>query len=375
MNKNIFVGAGAVFAMFFGSGNIVLPLQLGQSLGEDWFMSFVGFCVAGVLIPLSGLIASVLLNGDANDFFSPINKKVAIILQIIILSVNGPFGIVPRCESVAYGGIKGMSDNIPNYIFSAIFCMIVCALITRKEKIMPIISKILSPIKLTCLTVVVFLGCLMMPCSVIPTSFSAHSFMQGVTYGYLTMDLCGAIFFASMVLMYLKTSEKSNENNEANSQKKTIENGIKISLLSGALLSVVYLGFFMLSVGYRDHTAGISGEDLLPSIIQIALGSFSKYLICTTVTVACITTAVAYLSIWIFFVSNLLKNVCFFSYNRCVYIGAFITYVVSLLGFQKIINLMMPIVNIIYPFLIALTIYNIVRALSAQKEKAEDICL
>ena len=212
MNKNIILGGCAVFAMFFGSGNIVLPLQLGQKLGSDWLMAFFGFCISGVAVPLLGLIAVVLLNGDSDKFFSPLKKWPSLALQLIVLSLNGPFGIVPRCSSVALGALNGCTKGISPYVFSAVFCLVVGLLIITKDRIMPIICKFLTPVKLICLISVVLIGIILAPCDITPKTFSLDSGIDGGLYGYLTMDLGGAIYFAALAMGYLRLTGTESKN-------------------------------------------------------------------------------------------------------------------------------------------------------------------
>lgn len=352
--KNIVIGAGAVFAMFFGSGNIVLPLQLGQELGGDWFLAFLGFSFSGVFIPLLGLIAVVLLDGKSEKFFSPLPKKIAFLLQFLVLSLNGPFGIVPRCATVAFGGILPFFEHASIKIFSGVFCLVVALLIMTKDRIMPIISRVLTPIKLSCLTIVVILGIVAAPCDMSMTAFSLSSLMKGGLYGYLTMDLGGAIYFASMIMGYLSVIEKTNK-------KELLKNGLKISFLSALILMTMYFSFFMLSVGYKDYIVGVPGEQILPTIIAFSLGKFSNYLICATIIIACVTTAVAFLSVWVIFISKYASE-WGIGYKAVVILGIFITYAVSLFGYQCILDTMIPILKLIYPLLIALAIVHVCRA-------------
>ena len=360
MNKNIILGGCAVFAMFFGSGNIVLPLQLGQKLGPDWFMAFLGFCISGVVVPLLGLIAVVLLNGNSEKFFSPLKKWGSFFLQLIVLSLNGPFGIVPRCSSIALGALNGCTNGINPHIFSALFCIIVGLLIITKDRIMPIICKVLTPIKLICLISVVLIGIILAPCDVTPKTLSLSSGIDGGLYGYLTMDLGGAIYFAALAIGYLKLTGTESKN-------ELLKNGLKVSYISATLLTVMYLGFFMLGVGYRDMIIGVKAEDIFPTIINLSLGGISTYVICITVIIACITTAVAFLSAWVIFIAKKIERFGL-DYKIAVFIGSLLTYCISLIGFHGIVQFMSPILNIIYPILIALTIINI-RKVIAEKKK------
>ncbi len=70
MNRNIVLAGFAIFAMFFGSGNIVFPLTLGRISGDVWVYAMVGFFFTAVIVPFLGLISIVLLKGSSRQFFN-----------------------------------------------------------------------------------------------------------------------------------------------------------------------------------------------------------------------------------------------------------------------------------------------------------------
>jgi len=48
----------ALFAMFFGAGNIVFPLYLGANAGQNIGHALFGFLLAGVGMPFLGLLST-----------------------------------------------------------------------------------------------------------------------------------------------------------------------------------------------------------------------------------------------------------------------------------------------------------------------------
>ena len=67
-NVHIFMSGASMCAMFFGSGNIVLPLIIGQECADNWFWPYMGFVIGAVLIPIVGLIAISLRGGYSEKF-------------------------------------------------------------------------------------------------------------------------------------------------------------------------------------------------------------------------------------------------------------------------------------------------------------------
>ena len=60
----------AMFAMFFGAGNIMFPIALGLESGGSSLWAILGLIVSGILIPFVGIIVMSFFDGDYNRFFS-----------------------------------------------------------------------------------------------------------------------------------------------------------------------------------------------------------------------------------------------------------------------------------------------------------------
>ena len=52
-NKDIIIVGFALFAMFFGAGNLLFPPFLGLITGNSWLNGFTGFILADVGLSLS----------------------------------------------------------------------------------------------------------------------------------------------------------------------------------------------------------------------------------------------------------------------------------------------------------------------------------
>ena len=56
MRQKILV-AGTLFGMFFGAGNLIFPVHLGQIAGANVIPAMVGFIITAVGIPILGVAA------------------------------------------------------------------------------------------------------------------------------------------------------------------------------------------------------------------------------------------------------------------------------------------------------------------------------
>ena len=50
--KHSIVIGFALFAMFFGAGNLIFPPALGKAAGDAFLSSIIGFLITGVGLPL-----------------------------------------------------------------------------------------------------------------------------------------------------------------------------------------------------------------------------------------------------------------------------------------------------------------------------------
>ena len=59
--KKIWITAFAMFSMFFGGGNFILPPLLGARAVDQWLIVAAGFGISAVVIPLLGVLAQAKL--------------------------------------------------------------------------------------------------------------------------------------------------------------------------------------------------------------------------------------------------------------------------------------------------------------------------
>lgn len=363
MLREILVSGGAIFAMFFGAGNMVFPVILGQQWGPYWVSAISGFSLTGIFVPLLGLISIVLLRGNSDKFFGCLGIKLSILMQACIMIIEGPFGIVPRAITVGFGGIKSICPAFNPTIYFFICSVIIWFLTIRRDRIVPIIGKILTPIKLSLLIFLIIFGLYgASHIGVTELTFSSTAFWEGTSYGYQTYDLPAAIYFAAMVIGYFYESNKSQ------SKKDLLIHGMLSCLLCAFLLGIMYFAFGYISANYSAIINGLPKEDMLPILVKISIGNFSYYLFGAIIFIACITTAVAATSIWSTFIDNLFPDSKLVTHERVVVCSVIIAFLIANLGFDAIVDKMSSVLIILYPILILLTVYNIYRSLVSRED-------
>jgi len=70
--REVWITSFALFALFFGAGNLILPPFLGANSGEQWGLVFLGFIVTAVFIPILGILAHAKVQGTMYDLSSKV---------------------------------------------------------------------------------------------------------------------------------------------------------------------------------------------------------------------------------------------------------------------------------------------------------------
>jgi len=355
MNKDkryIFTYGFAIFAMFFGSGNLVFPLEIGYMSSGNWLYGFTGLFVTGILLPFLGLFVIKLYKGSYTNFFAQSGVVAKFILPLFTLSLLGSFAVVPRCIVVAHGGINFLNQNISLFSFSLLFSIITYFFCLREKMMINVLGKIMSPIMVLLLVVLIVAGVLVSPDT---GQFLGmrESFENGFTTGYQTMDLFAAFFFSSLVYKQLQEAIP-----QGASDREIFKYSIKPAILGSIMLGLIYLGLVYLGAHFRHVVDLKTPELMLPQISHHLLGNYSTIFIAIAMVFSCFTTAVALNNIYAKYLCDLLK----LKESRFPLMLLFttaISFVISLLNFRGIAAFLAPVLEASYPGLIALTILSI----------------
>lgn len=349
--KSILIYGFAIFAMFFGSGNLVFPLQIGHAAGDNWLLGFAGLLLTGILLPLMGLFVIKLYQGNYKAFFSEAGKFAGVVLPLIMLSLLGSFGVVPRCITVAYGSFSYLMPNIHLAPFSIIFCTITFFFCLNDKIMIKILGKWMSPILLVTLIILIVIAAINAP---LPTNTvqANLAFMNGFTTGYQTMDLFAAFFFSALIFTQIQQQLPKATNREI------LLFAIKPSILGASLLALIYLGFVFLGSHYSSLLNNTAPELMLPSIAARVMGNYATLFIGIAMFFSCLTTAVALNNLYARYLCSMLK-LKDDKFYLLLLATTGMSFIISLLDFKGIAAFLAPILEITYPGVIALTVMTI----------------
>lgn len=354
LQKVVLTAGLAMFSMFFGSGNLVFPLMVGTQAMDKMGYAMLGLLITGVIVPFLGLIGVILYAGNKAKYFAAIGKKPAFILMFIILAMLGPFGAIPRCIMVAYGGISLFAPHFPCWLFSALFCLTTLGFLWNPNRIIPIIGLYLTPLFLIGI-IIISIGGLFFSDMIIPIGqlSGREAFGIGLTGGYQTMDLLTAFFFAATTITYLKKSVSSRNTN------KLFKMSLIASLIGIGSVGIIYMGFVALGAKHAGALMLVHPEQMLATIAGNVLGPIAIPMVAFIIVIACLTTAVI---LGVLFAEFIQEDISQERLGRrqAVIVTLGISCLISLIGFDSLRLLMGNVLEVAYPALIVLTIANIV---------------
>lgn len=346
----------ATFSMFFGAGNVVFPLGIGQYAQDKNIFSILGLLVTAVGVPLLGLISMTLFHGDYKKFFQRIGEVPGFLFALFLMIIIGPFGASPRTVALSHATFDFFFPGMSLPLFSFISCCIIFLFSIRPSKIVDILGKVLTPFLLVSLVIIIAIGLYSAPEAIMVNDHTAWTvFLKGLYEGYQTMDLLATPFFASIIIVCLKQYLDPEEHQN---HKRIIFLALKASIIAAVLLAAIYIGFSFVAAYHSEILSNVKQEQMISFIAQKTLGSYGGLVTCVAVALACLTTAIALSSV---FAEYLRKDVLNekISYTFSLILTMIATFFVSTLNFTGIVSLLTPVLQILYPVLIALCVINI----------------
>ena len=350
-SKDIIIVGFALFAMFFGAGNLLFPPFLGLETGDKWITGFTGFILADVGLSLLAILAIAKYNGDIGKIFDRAGHKLSFIISCSIMICIGPLLAIPRTGATTFEmGVQPIFSNFNPILFSVIFFGMTLLLTIRPSKVVDIIGGYLTPALLIALLAMITLG-IVNPLGDIQPSSIDGVFSEGVFQGYQTLDVLGAVSLGAVVITSITNKGYKNT-------KEIASITFKSGLVAALGLLVVYGGLTYLGATVSEiFDTEVSQASLIVSITEMLLGFKGKAVLGIIVMLACLTTAIGLTSATAQYFSRISNNKL--KYEVVVIIVCLFSMVVSNFGVDTIIKFSAPILSLVYPPTIVLIVYSL----------------
>ena len=197
--ENIIV-ASMLFCMFFGAGNLIFPVFMGQNAGAASWAAIIGFCLTGVGLPLLGVVAMGMSRSEnLLEMSGLVGRGYGYFFTTLLYLCIGPLFAIPRTATVSFSvGVMPMIDpdkaGLILLIFTAIFFGIVLFFSLRPSGILTWVGKLLNPIFLVFLAILAVTALINPMASMYDSAplgnYETMSFFQGFLDGYfIIVDL------------------------------------------------------------------------------------------------------------------------------------------------------------------------------------------
>ncbi|MBR1844872.1 MAG: branched-chain amino acid transport system II carrier protein [Lachnospiraceae bacterium] len=355
LKESIIVGS-MLFGMFFGAGNLIFPVHMGQLAGANVWPAIIGFILTGVGIPLLGVACLGISKKDSLfDLAGLVGDKYRYFLTIVLYLTIGPFFAIPRCASTSFTiGMLPLingSETVPRLIFTFVFFAIVLFFSLRPSGIMKWVGQYINPIFLIFLVILIVVA-FINPLGDI-TSYAGdaaygngNAFFKGFLEGYGTMDAIASLAFGITVIRVVRDLGIKNETDVA-------VNTIKAGAIGCAVMAVIYaLTTLMGTMSLGKFEVSSNGGVALSEITQHYFGRFGIYFLLATVTLACLKTALSLVISCSEMFHTMFPN--FISEKTWAIIFTVFSFVVSNFGLDAIITWAVPVLMFLYPLTISI---------------------
>lgn len=358
-----------LFGLFFGAGNLIFPVSMGQLAGKNTIPAMIGFIITGVGLPFLGVMAIGFSKSTGlYDLASKVSPKFAAFFTVALYLTIGPFFALPRTATVSFeiGLTPFISEkwwSLGLLIFTAAFFLLAWLFALRPSKIMLWIGKVLNPLFLLFLSVLI-INAFISPMGTINTgvpqgNYVAQSFMTGFLEGYNTMDILASLAFGIIVVQAIK-------NLGVNSPQKIAIDTLKSGVVTIILMSIIYGSLALIgAMSLGKLNIAENGGQALTQIANYYFGSFGTILLAIIVTLACLKTAIGLITACSETFHQLFPKV---SYLNFVHLFSLTGALIANVGLSSIIEFSIPVLMFLYPLAIVLIVLAFIAPLFKNKQ-------
>ena len=348
-SKDIWQNGLALFALFFGAGNLMLPPALGVNSGAQWYWVVFGFIITGVVIPILGIFAHANVQGTLYDLGKKVSPWFSHLFCVIIylIAITLPS---PRTASFTYEMTIAPFFEIDSWVCSLVYFGLVFLFVMNRSKILSIIGKFLTPIIVLILLFILF-KTFFDTSENLPDKLVKNPFSLGFIEGYQTFDAIGGVVVGAVIVITLNLKGFTSYH----AKKQLI---FKSGLIAGIGLLMIYTGLIFCGAHFSNAISeGTSRPDILSQISNLTLGNLGASFLSVLVALACFTTAVGIVTGASDYAKSLFND-SRQAYVITAFIGCVLGVILGSYSVRFIIDIAVPVLMLIYPVTIVLILLN-----------------
>ena len=350
-----------LFGLFFGAGNLIFPIHLGQISGSNWLPAAIGFLLSAVCLPLLSILAISMTRSDSMYHLArPVGKGFALFFLICTHASLGLLIASPRTATVSFEiGIKpfiasGM-QHTALIIYSLIFFTITYFLSRNQSKMTSYVGKILNPF-LILLLVAVFATAFIIKGdgatlgTIGKMNAGGSNMINGFLQGYNTMDALAGLGFGVTIVTALSFFGITG----TNERSKSVAKIGSISMGLEAIIYALLIALGAISTTFTKTTA--NGGPAFSAIMNHYTGIIGTSMLAAMAILACLTTSIGLVTSFSQDLGKRFPKIGFKRFLPFTCIGGFL---ISNFGLNEIIALSTPILMLLYPLAIGLILLGV----------------
>ncbi|WP_117148796.1 MULTISPECIES: branched-chain amino acid transport system II carrier protein [Paraliobacillus] len=357
-----------LFGMYFGAGNLIFPIQLGQLAGTNFWPALIGFLVTTIGLPFMGILAIGLSGSNGlRDLASRVHPIFGLTFSLLLYLTIGPFFAIPRTASVPFvvgfePFINPAQASLWLAIFSFLFFIMVYYFSLNPAKIADYIGKYLTPAFL------LFLFLLLIVAILKPMGnfgdpigdYKEFAFMTGFKEGYNTMDALGSLAFGIVVIHAIRRRGITDTKEIASATWKS--GFFAMGLMTVIYGLIAYTGASSISVIGTLENGGL----IFAKVAQHYFGPFGAILFAIIIVLACLKTSIGLITACSEFFHETYSKI---SYKTFVLVLCLVSFIIANFGLNNIIQFAVPVLMFLYPLAIVLILLGLFSSFFANKKE------
>lgn len=354
-SRDVLIIGFALFAVFFGAGNLVFPPTIGMMAGQDWIPAVAGLTLTGIALPILAVVAVGKAEGDFEAMTKPVAPWFFNVFWYFATFLAACI-TVPRIGGVAnevgFGGIIGGGTNkVMTFLFLIAFFAVVYYFTCDKSNIVDKIGKILTPVLLIILLIIIISG-FVKPIGA-PAESSDNAFSMAFLEAYNIGDMVTGLLCASIFIASIKDKGYGNH-------KETFSMTVKAAVIAFLGLFVVYGGLCFIGASANGTlSAELDQTSLLVAAVELLMGrpGLVAFSLCTIV--ACLSTAIGIVAVVADFINIRTKGKV--PFKVAVLAICILDVLLASGGVAFLINMAAPIFLLLYPVSIVLVLNTLAK--------------
>ena len=358
-----------LFSMFFGAGNLILPPLLGLQAGPDAPAAMAGFLVAGIGLPVLGIIA-VALSGTIRELADRVHPLFSRVFVAAVYLAIGPFLAIPRTSSTAFEMLAPLLPEAADVAgaqvaFSVAFFVVAYVLALHPGHLTRLLGRVTGP-ALVALIVAVTVSSIVAPtgsAAAVQPPYDAAPLAQGFLTGYQTMDLLASLTFGIVIAENIRSLGVT----DAAGLTREIS---KAGLLMAVLMGLIYCGFAYVGLTMGSVLPGATnGAAILTASATMHFGVIGTVVVAAIFLLACLNVCIGLISCCgTYFAEQIPALRASVPYRWVALAFAAFSAVVSNFGLDAILTFSVPMLSALYPVAIVLVAMGLAhRALAGRR--------